>query len=96
MNTLKNLTALIAVALASATVNAAQVTTTAAHAQGKSSFVQSASTIVTKDNVAALLQRLGPSRWQSCDVQPWLAIELGQLGITNDVPGQQWIPSDCP
>ena len=60
MNTLKNLTALIAVALASATVNAAQVSTTAAHAQGKSSFVQSASTIVTKDNVQLYYKDWGP------------------------------------
>ena len=76
MNTLKNLTALIAVALASATVNAAQVSTTAAHAQGKSSFVQSASTIVTKDNVRTMVVVVTHRQWANL---------VGALGLKAQV-----------
>jgi non-heme chloroperoxidase len=60
MNTLKTLSAMFAVALATATVNAAQPATVAGNTQGKSSFVQSASTIVTRDNVQLYYKDWGP------------------------------------
>jgi len=60
MNAFKNFLAIFLTALFSATVNAAQPATVAGNTQGKSSFVQSASTIVTKDNVQLYYKDWGP------------------------------------
>ena len=60
MNAFKNFLAIFSTALFSATVNAAQPANVAGNTHGKGSFVQSASTIVTKDNVQLYYKDWGP------------------------------------
>ncbi len=60
MNAFRNFLAIFSTALFSATVNAAQPATVAGNTHGKGSFVQSASTIVTKDNVQLYYKDWGP------------------------------------
>lgn len=60
MNAFRNFLAIFSTAVFSATVNAAQPANPVGNLQGKSSFVQSASTIVTKDNVQLYYKDWGP------------------------------------
>ena len=60
MNAFRNFLAIFSTALFSATVNAAQPANVAGNTHGKGSFVQSASTIVTKDNVQLYYKDWGP------------------------------------